>query len=278
MIYQEIGLDIAYEPASAKKTEKQATLTTYILDDYPMYGVTKIRKAVVICPGGGYEHVSPREGEPIALKFNSMGYHAFVLNYSVAPDNYPTQLLELAASVKLIREHGKEWHVDEDGIVVAGFSAGGHLAANLGVSWSEEFLYKTLKTTSEFIKPNGLILCYPVITSGTFAHRGSFVNCLGERYEELVDKVSIEKRITKDMPKTFLWHTLTDGAVPVENSFMLLQEYRKQGVSIEFHLFPEGHHGLSLANEETAVRGDKCDIIPSCQKWIDLVEIWLSNL
>ena len=79
-----------------------------------------MRPVIVICPGGGYEWVSEREAEPIALKFVGAGYHAVVLHYSVAPAaHYPTALRQLAWTVAHLREHAAEYHIDPNKVVVA---------------------------------------------------------------------------------------------------------------------------------------------------------------
>ena len=79
----------------------------------------------------------------------------------------------------MIREHGNEWNVDIERIAVSGFSAGGHLACCLGVFWDKEWLYGALDVKPDMIRPNGMILCYPVITSGESCHRGSFECLMG---------------------------------------------------------------------------------------------------
>ena len=162
------------------------------------------RPLILLCPGGGYTRTSDREAEPMALKFLAMGYHAAVLRYSCAPAEYPTSLKELAYSIKFLREHAKEWHIDPHKIVVEGCSAGGHLAASLGVFWDEDFLAESQGLSAsehELLRPDGLLLCYPVITSGEFAHRGSFENLLGSRQEELGEKLSLEKQVTNKVPR-----------------------------------------------------------------------------
>ena len=117
------------------------------------------------------------------------------------------------------------------------------------------------------------MLGYPVITSGEFAHRNSFVHLLGDRYEELVEEMSLEKQVSKNNPPTFVWHTLTDEAVPVENSLLFAKALKDAGVSVELHVYPKGQHGLALANAITAL--DTSTIVPSCQSWIDLVQMWI---
>lgn len=132
----------------------------------------------------------------------------------------------MAAGFKYLREHAEEFHIDADRMVVQGASAGGHLAASYGVFWKKKtFLAEMLHTTPEMLKPNGMILSYPVITSGPKAHRGSFENLLGDRYDELVDEMSLENQVDADTPPAFLWHTTEDDCVPVENSLLFYQAH-----------------------------------------------------
>ncbi|MDE5678841.1 MAG: alpha/beta hydrolase, partial [Lachnospiraceae bacterium] len=213
MIQQTIGLKMAGSLPGA-------CIKTYIIEDSPEFKIKK-RPIVIVCPGGGYCYLSDREGEILALQYVAMGCHAVVLHYSIAPAVYPAALLELASAVKLLREKAEEWHIDKDKIIVEGSSAGGHLAASYGMFWKEAFIAEELglkASDREMLRPNAMILNYPVITSGEFAHRDSFVNLLGGRYEELVEKMSLEKQVNQDTPQAFIWHTYTDGCVPVENS------------------------------------------------------------
>lgn len=255
---------------------EEPTLTAYCpavsaeLDEHPH------RVSVLICPGGGYEFCSFREAEPIATAFNAMGYNAFVLNYSVAPVTYPQALLELAASVSLIRSKADYFHADKNGIIVCGFSAGAHLAASLGVFWHENFISEILGDESISFKPNAMILGYPVITSGKFAHTGSLDCLLGNNADKkLLDKMSLELQVSNETPPAFIWHTFEDGCVPVENSLLLAGALRKNKVPFELHIFPNGGHGLSLCNEITAqgeghINHHCANWMPLCKEWINL--------
>lgn len=283
MKYEVIDMKIAHSV--------QATLTIYAHEDYQeVYGERK-RPMIVICPGGGYEHVSPREGEAIALQFMTTGSHAAVLRYDVSGQGaeFPQHLLELAASVAYVRKHAAEYCIDPDKILVAGFSAGGHLAASLGCFWKEAWLEELMKqevgATMKDYQPNGEILAYPVITSGEFAHRGSFVKIMGSEAEqgyaplglsatELEEKLSLENQVTSDFPQTFMWHTFEDGAVPLENSLFFAEALRKAGVNFEYHVFPHGGHGYALATKETAMKEGK-EINDQCAQWIDLFKSWM---
>ena len=252
-----------------------AHATTYFLEGNVEKKVVK-RPVMVICPGGSYAFVSKREGEPIALSFVCRGYHAVVLNYSVFPDaGYPTSLLELGRLVTILRQNADEWHIDADKIFVMGFSAGGHLAASYGCFWSEGFIADSLGCHKELLRPNGLFLCYPVITSGEKAHRNSFENLLGARYDGLVGKMSLENQVNDNTPPAFLWHTVTDDLIPYENSVLFADALREKGIAAELHLFPKGVHGLSLANAVTAL--DECQIEPCCQGWVDLAVDWINR-
>lgn len=247
---------------------------TYFWDSSKEMRPFEKRPVIVICPGGGYGFTSDREAEPIAMRFMAMGYHAVVLRYSVAPERYPKQLLQLGSLVKYIKDNAEEYHVDPEKIFVMGFSAGGHLAASYGVFWDKEEPWNEIGIAKEDLKPAGLILSYPVITSGEYAHHGSFHNLLGERYEELKEMMSLEKQVSKNTPPTFLWHTFTDGGVPVENSVFFFQALRKCGVPTEMHIYPCGGHGLSLADKETSDESGN-DVQKECQSWVSLAQTWL---
>ncbi|MDO5417614.1 MAG: alpha/beta hydrolase [Lachnospiraceae bacterium] len=264
-----------FEIAVPNQKTGPAVLTVYGIDNISV-APEKKRPMVIVCGGGGYHRISDREKEPIVLQFLAMGCSACLLEYSVAPNEFPVSVQELAAAVALVRRHAAEWSIAPDKIITCGFSAGGHLAASLGVFWNREFVYGPLEQSPEEGRPDGQILGYPVITSGPKAHRGSIENLLGSRIEdeELLKLVSLENQVTKDVPKTFLWHTLTDGAVPVENSLMFAQAMTEQGVSYELHIYPCGGHGLSLANEETGGVQEPL-LVPYCESWISMAKAWM---
>lgn len=273
MIYKEIELVIS-DKCTGSSSGVTPKLTMYLPDNSPEIDEHRKRKTIIICPGGGYAFTSDREAEPIALKLVGEGYNAFVLRYSVAPASFPTALCEVATAVATIREHYKEWNVDVDKIVVAGFSAGGHLAASLATLWHTEFLEEQTGLRKEQYKPNGVMLGYPVITAGVHAHRGSFENLL-QNEDTYKHMVSIEENVTEHMPQAFIWHTYDDQGVPVENSLLLATEMKKYNIPLELHIYPHGSHGLSLADARTAKRIDNVYVNPHCQSWVPLFMTWL---
>ena len=263
----------------ARGMEAVGNLYTYFLDSSIEMRPNEKRLVILMCPGGGYEMTSDREAEPMAMQFLAMGYHVAILRYSVCPVRYPAALLQVAESVLYLKEHADEYHIDPEKIVVQGCSAGGHLAANYGIAWNSPFLTKLMgmENDPERLCVAGLLLCYPVITSGEKAHEESFRNLLGEQYEEKKEELSLENQVTPDTPPTFLWHTATDETVPVENSLYFFQACLQQGVSAELHIYPVGGHGLSLANEETC-RANGIGVQKECQSWIGLAQTWLEEI
>lgn len=225
------------------------TMKTYILDSVEK---DKKRPAIVICPGGGYEYVSYREGERIALSYNAAGFHSFVVTYSIAPHKHPEPIKNIARAIEIVRSNANQWNIDPAQIIVCGFSAGGHLAASISTLWEDDTIFSKEEIDSELHKPNGTILAYPVISSGEFAHKGSFNNLIGkEGQDELRNLLSLEKRISKNTPEAFIWHTGEDLAVPVENAILYALGLRNAGVLFELHVFPRGGHGLSLVSDES---------------------------
>lgn len=253
----------------------EPTLTAYCPDNTPELGDNYTRPTVLICPGGSYQFVAFREAEPVALAFMARGYNAFVLNYSVAPQRYPTALLELAAGVAFLRQCAKRFHVNPDALSVAGFSAGGHLAGCLGTMWQQSWIAEQLGVRINDIAPNALILSYPVISLTQSFHMHSCSNLLGDAADALQkSKLSLEHQVSEKTPPTFLWHTIADPIVPVENSLLFANALQANHIPFELHLYPQGGHGLSLCTEETS-RGDPAHVNPHCATWFSLCDQWL---
>ena len=223
----------------------------------------KQRPLVLVVPGGGYNHVSPREGDPVALQFAAAGYHTAVLTYSVGEgaQNY-RPLRQLNEALALLRQNAGEWHILPDKIAVCGFSAGGHLALSAAV------LDIPGETAQQ--RPNAVILGYPVITAGEYAHRGSFVQLAGED-PAAQQAFSLEDKITSRTPPVFVWHTMEDETVPVENTLLLVSALHRAGVPCEAHLFEKGCHGTSLSTAEVNH--------PSAHRsrWLTLAREWLDD-
>jgi acetyl esterase/lipase len=270
MIHQKIELWPEGMYQSKSQDGFRPTLDIYILDG------DKRRGAVVICPGGGYGYVSEREGEPVARQFSAAGFQAFVLNYSVSPHRHPQPLLDISRAMCLIREQAGPWKVDPMKIAVCGFSAGGHLAASLGVHWNKPYIQNTPGIVTGMNQPNALILSYPVISSGEFGHRGSFENLLGDQAnEEVLAEMSLERQVNSQTPPAFIWHTFNDGGVPVENSMLFANALRRNVIPFELHIYPDGPHGLSLATKETDCGHG---VYPHVASWMKLCMEWLEGL
>ena len=255
-----------------------ASLTLYLWDHSEEIPIER-RPLILILPGGGYHFLSDRESEPIALRFMAMGYHTAILRYSVAPARFPVALKETALAVSHLYEHAEEYQIEESRIFVMGFSAGGHLAASYGAYWNSAFLSQESGCRTETLRPAGLLLCYPVISSDpAIRHEGSIRELLGDDWQnaKLLEKVSIEKQVHPQMPPAFLWNTMQDETVPPENSLVLVQAYMKYKIPIEYHLYEKGGHGLSLASDLTDNMQHHC-VEESCQNWIYLAEKWLQR-
>lgn len=238
------------------------------------------RRAVIICPGGGYRMVSDREAEPVAATFLAAGFATFILRYTTgekAADFAP--LKQIALAVKHVREHAAHYNVDADYVFTCGFSAGAHLAASAGVLWQHPALSDVLgEAPTGIARPTGMILCYPVITGWGPCHPGSFRRLCGkEDYtREDAEPFSLELHVDATTPPAFLWHTFTDKVVPVQNSLLFADAMTRAGVPFELHIFPEGPHGLSLCNEQTASRLSHM-IQPHNTPWVSLAVQWIRD-
>jgi acetyl esterase/lipase len=203
------------------------------------------RPAILILPGGGYHHTSPREAEPVALRFAALGYAAFVLHYSCAPSTFPTALREAAMAMRYIRRNAGMYEIDPHMVAALGFSAGGHLCGCLGTLFDCPEVADL--GTPEQLRPDVLGLCYPVAVSWGRTHEGSFDNLSGDD-QNLRQRLSLDRLVRPDMPPAFLWHTREDTSVPCRNSLILAQAMEEAGVDFVLHIYRKGKHGLSTAD------------------------------
>lgn len=279
MLYEKVYLEDIF--TDLPKSQEKTCLTLYLPEISGEINAEAVYSCVIICPGGGYSRTSAREAEPVALRFLGNGIAAAVLHYSCGGAHYPLQLLQVLASITYIRRKSTKLHIHPGRIAVMGFSAGGHAACSAGLFWQEETFEKILDIKHGEDKPNGMILCYPVITSGRYtsgkyAHADSFKCLLGEEpEEELLEKMSLERQVTEQAPKTFLWHTAEDGSVPVENSLLLAAALQGKGIPIEMHIYPKGHHGMSLCDETVDRPENITEAARYCSGWFNLCIRWV---
>jgi len=243
MLYEKIDLPVAGGTVEMR---------TYVADPIPDVTDNVPRPAVVICGGGAYMRVSRRETEPVALRYCGQGINAYTVRYRTAEeDRYPSHVQDVAAAVAWVRSHAEEHLTDPDRIAILGFSAGGHAAANLGIAWQDASLWAPLGLTPEAVRPNAMVLCYPVINGGRYAHRLSFEALTGTTDLKEHARHSLDEQVTAAAPRTFLWATWEDPAVPVENTLLMAMALRRCGVSCEMHIYEKGGHGLALCDETT---------------------------
>lgn len=248
-------------PFLSSEDEFTPTIVPYLLDRKDKHG------AIIIFPGGGYQHRADHEGEPIAKWLNTLGISAFVLNYRVSPSRHPASLADAKRAIRYVRHYAEEWFIDPQKIGILGFSAGGHLASTASTHLLEECYESTDTIDQESSRPNIAILCYPVISFTHYYHEGSVHHLLGNNpSEQLRISLSNENNVTAATPPTFLWHTADDEPVPVENSLLYAQALSKNKIPFEMHIFPNGRHGLGLANDD-----------PVVGKWTELCESWLKQ-
>jgi acetyl esterase/lipase len=238
--------------ALGTSTNDIPTLTPYVLasgsnllfDNAP---------AIVICPGGGYAHLAPHEGNDYALWLNQHGVNCFVLKYRLGSSGYrhPAMLQDAARALRMVRANAAEWHIDVKRVGIMGSSAGGHLAATLLTHFDSGNPSSDDPIERQSSRPDLGVLCYPVISMGQFAHQGSKDLLLGKNPSpELVQETSPELQVTPQTPPCFIWTTDEDKTVPPENSMLFASALRKNGVPFSLHIYQKGGHGQGLGDRQ----------------------------
>jgi len=225
------------------------------------------RTAVIVCPGGGYNRLAiDKEGRATAEWLNSLGVSAFVLKYRLKEYGHPAPLRDVLRAVRLLRSGASRWGIAPDRIGVLGFSAGGHLAASAGTLFDEADGRTGAALDATSARPDFLVLVYPVIRLvGPDAHTGSGRSLLGaDATPDMLERYSLDSRVTKQTPPAFLVHGGTDTAVPPENSVLFYLALRRAGVPAEMHLYREGAHGVGLEPNH----GPISDWPKRCAEWL----------
>lgn len=224
-----------------------------------------IRGCMLVVPGGGYCMCTPFEGEAVALEYYGRGMNTFVLTYttditmSVPLKKQPMH--DLSRAIRYIRKNSEAYNVDPKKITICGFSAGGHLCACNAVHFDEEEdvndIYAGISD-----RPDAVILGYPVITAGEYTHIWSIQALVGKNPSaEELDYFSAEKNVKENTPPCFIWQTLLDTCVPVENSYLFAKALREKKIKFAQYVFPEGEHGLSLASKDIFTRKERGEYV-----------------
>ena len=209
--------------------------------------------AVMLIPGGGYERVVlDKEGYETARRLNEAGYTCFVLFYRMPGDGWAAggdaPLQDAQRGVRLIRSKAASMGFSPDRVAIMGFSAGGHLAANLTVRFDAP-TYAPIDAADQLpAKPNLSALVYPVIsTDPSIAHAGSRKQLLvKDASPERALELSPEKQVREGLSPVFLLHAVDDKTVPVENTIAMFTALKAKAVPTEMHVFEEGGHGFGL--------------------------------
>lgn len=204
-------------------------------------------RAVVACPGGGYGYCMPEdnyEGNGWASFFNDRGIALIVVKYTLPKGNCQLPIADAETTVRRVREHAEEWHINTDDVGIMGFSAGGHLASTIATHSTGD------------VHPDFQILFYPVITMGANTHAGSRDNFLGKNpSQEQIELYSNEKQVKADTPRAFITFTEDDSAVPpVANGMAYYQALTDKKIPVTLvswqssNGWPAGHGWGNMSN------------------------------
>ncbi|MEM6820514.1 MAG: alpha/beta hydrolase [Verrucomicrobiota bacterium] len=207
---------------------------------------TSNQSALIILAGGAYRIRSSHEGEGYAEAFAKEGFTCFVVDYRLGSEGHchPEMLEDALASIETIRSRASEFKIQAHKIGIIGSSAGGHLASHLLTGFDS---YQT-ENCQVSLRPDFGVLCYPVISSEKrYVHQESMEYVVGPSPSaERRALFSRDLHVNESTPPCFIWHTVEDETVPVENSLLFANALRKHRVPFEMHLYETGGHGLGL--------------------------------
>jgi acetyl esterase/lipase len=230
-------------------------------------------RALLSIPGGAYTFVSIlNEGVDIARAMTALGYTVFVLTYRLPDEGWAERadvpLQDAQRAIRVIRGQARRYGYDPDSVAAVGFSAGGHLGATLATDFAETVYRPRDAIDALDARPAAMGLIYPVIgVTAPVTHAESAMRLLGTKPSaELIARRSPALHVSAQTPPVFLVHALDDGAVPAENSLIMMRALQAAKRPVEVHLFDAGGHGFGLGPQDKP-----------CGQWSSLFAIWLDR-
>ncbi|RSU20340.1 alpha/beta hydrolase [Sphingomonas koreensis] len=209
--------------------------------------------AVMIMPGGGYTRiVIDKEGYELGRWLSARGFTAFVLFYRLPGEGWAAgpdvSLSDAQRAMRLIRHRARTYGIDPARVAAMGFSAGGHLCADLLTRFAVRTYDPVDGADALSARPAAAAPVYPVVSmSAPDAHPGSREKLVGKDASPALERAhSPHLNVPADAPPVFLLHAEDDATVPVENAVLLRAALRAKGIPVETHLFARGGHGFGL--------------------------------
>ena len=253
-------------PSRPPVEEVTERATDPLVTDRAVLGITRPRMAVfrpdrpngaalLLMPGGGYRHVVvDKEGYEMARWAAARGFTCFVLFYRLPGERWAAgpdvALSDAQRAMRLIRHRARDYAVDPERVSAMGFSAGGHLCADLAARFAARTYEPVDEADTLSAKPHSAAPIYPVVSMDpAVTHAGSREKLLGPNpTAALEDAHSPDRNVPADAPPHFILHAEDDAAVPVENALFLRAALKAKGIPVETHLFAQGGHGFGLRN------------------------------
>lgn len=209
--------------------------------------------AVLIAPGGGYRHVViDKEGYEMARWLSARGFAAFVLFYRLPHEGWAagpdTPLSDAQRAMRLLRQRHADFAIDPARIAMMGFSAGGHLCADLATRFAARAYAPVDGADTHSARPFAAAPIYPVVSMrAAIAHPGSRERLIGAAPPAAREMAhSPDQQVPADAPFFFILHAEDDNVVPVENALGLRAALKARGIAVETHLYDRGGHGFGL--------------------------------
>lgn len=218
------------------------------------------RPAMLVLPGGGYNFHSTAEAFPIAEQFRQAGFAAFVLRYRLRPYDPGVALLDAQRAVRVLRARSAELHLDAAKIAVIGFSAGGHLAANLSTHGDDGQPNAGDPVERHSCRVQNAVLFYPAILRS----RPEPLAPQAQPLSALVQLEGVQQAVDPRTPPTFMIVGYDDNRAPYAHCLAYAARLHEAGVRFELHVLGEGAHGSSVRDDRRA-------------EWEPLLQHWFST-
>lgn len=231
--------------------------------------------AILVFPGGGYNKLAIElEGSEICEWLASIGITGILLKYRVPASGHhwdkdckcakdpikPMALQDAQRAMSLVRSKAGEWGIDTAKIGVMGFSAGGHLVADVSTNYRKKAYEITDEIDKVSCRPNFGICFFP-----------------GHMLVHTDSKYGLNRTLPVDgnTPPMFILQAGNDPVDTIQNSLVYYIALKKANVHAEYHVYAEGGHAFGL--NKTALDNPRWNELPIAD-WELLVTRWLQTI
>lgn len=228
--------------------------TSLQLDLYRPKILGKPTPVLVFIHGGAWTSGKRSDYRIYGIDFAKRGYIVASVTYRLSQEApFPAAVEDVKCAVRFLRANAKQYNIDPDKMAAIGGSAGGHLAMMIGYSSDVPELEGSGGNAGVSSRVQAVVDLYgPTDLTTDFARAAKPVLKFfgNKKYDQAADQYKLASplaHVSKDDPPTLILHGTIDNVVQIDQSDILADKLKEQGVPYVYDRLPGWPHAMDLA-------------------------------